>query len=66
MPSNNSKITAADRDDILQTYVRGDRHLAQVKANQLGLNTDYAYRLARQRGLVPRTGKRWGQLRESA
>jgi hypothetical protein len=60
------KITREVRDDILHTYVRGDRHLAQVKANQLGLNNDYAYRLARTRGLVPRTAKRWGQLRENA
>ncbi len=66
MSSNNTKITRTQRDEILQTYIRGERHLAQVKANQLGLSTDYADRLARARGLVPRTTKRWGTLRESA
>jgi hypothetical protein len=64
MPSNNSKITRAQRDDILQTYVRGEHASAQAKARQLNLNPDYAYRLAVTRGLVPRIAKRWGTLRE--
>lgn len=62
----NNKITHAQREDILQTYVRGDRAVAQAKADALGLRADYAYRLAVERGLVPRVYKNWGRLREVA
>jgi hypothetical protein len=66
MTSNNSKITREQRDDILQTYVRGEHADAQAKSRQLNLKPDYAYRLAVTRGLVPRTAKRWARLRETA
>lgn len=65
MPSNNSKITRTQRDDILRTFVHGDRDLANTKALRLGLKPDYPYRLAVERGLVPRTAKRWARLREA-
>lgn len=63
---NNSKITREQRNEILQVYVRGERARAQALADRLGLKPDYAYRLAASRGLNPRVGKHWGNLRESA
>lgn len=66
MSSNNSKITRAQREEILHTYIRGDHAGAQARASSLGLRSDYAYRLAMERGLVPRVYRNWGRLRESA
>lgn len=66
MPSNNAKITREQREEILTLYIRGDRALAQAKADTLGLNGDYAYKLAVARGLVPRQYRNWGHLREIA
>lgn len=66
MPSNNTKITHEQREHILATFIRGDRDGAEAHARTLGLENNYAWKLARARGLLPRTGKRWGHLREVA
>jgi hypothetical protein len=66
MPSNNAKITKDTREEILSWYVAGQGGIAQTIAHRHGLAEDYPYKLARSRGLVPRTAKRWGNLRESA
>ncbi len=64
MASNNAKITPSQRNEILQEFICGDREKAQGRAIELHLAPDYAYKLARSRGLVPRTAKRWAHLRE--
>lgn len=66
MSSNNAKITREQRDDILRTFVHHGAATAQAKADALHLDQKYVFKLARARGLVPRTAKRWGNLRESA
>jgi hypothetical protein len=66
MPSNNTKVTAEQREFILATFLRGDSAEAAAHARSLGLKYDYPYKLARERGLLPREGKRWGILREVA
>lgn len=67
MPSNNAKITRAQRECILHVFLRESPALAEARAKALGLADNYALKLARARGLVPRTGKRWAHnLREVA
>ena len=66
MPSNNAKITPDTREEILSWFVAGQEGIARTIARRHGLAENYPYKLARARGLVPRTGKRWGSLRESA
>lgn len=65
MPSNNQKITRDDREKILSAFLRGDYEIARAQTQRHGLADNYAWKLARSRGLVPRTAKRWGQLREA-
>lgn len=64
MPSNNAKITRETRERILRTFLDGDYAQARVQARRHGLADNYPQKLARSRGLVPRTSKWWGPLKE--
>lgn len=65
MPSNNAKITAEQRNEILRAFCGGNYEIVQARVRALNLASNYASKLARSRGLLPRTSKRWGQLREN-
>lgn len=47
----NTKITMTQREEIIQAYLR-DKTEGSALATQLGLAEDYAYKLARERGLL--------------
>jgi hypothetical protein len=49
------RITKEQRGGILRLYVRGEPRKAQLYAMSLGLREEYAYRLARERGVIPFT-----------
>lgn len=66
MPSNNTKITRETREEILGYFVAGYDGLARTIARRHGLAENYPLKLARSRGIVPRTAKWWGQLQERA
>jgi hypothetical protein len=66
MASNNTKTTREQRDHIMQLTFKHGAAIAQSYASGLGLKDDYVMKVMRARGLVPRTAKRWGRLREVA
>lgn len=51
---NGRQITREQREEILQAYLR-DKAEGCALATRLGLAEDYAYKLARERGLLPVT-----------
>jgi hypothetical protein len=61
-----STITQDDRNEIIRLYFGASPASAQAYATKLGLRDNYAYRLVLERGLVPRTYRNWGRLKESA
>lgn len=61
------RITRDEREDLLLLFTLGCHALAEARALQLGLATNYPWKLALARGLVPRISKRWaGHMRECA
>lgn len=54
------QITKAQREEILQTYLRNPDEGSQL-AMSYGLSQIYAYKLAHERGLLPIT--RWPEAR---
>ena len=57
------RLTKAKREEILQVFLNNPEEGTRL-AMSLGLSAAYAYRLAHERGLLPRQRKEWGQYRE--
>ena len=60
------KVTKEQREEIIRLYLERSPESAQRLADRLLLEPLYARKLVRSRGLMPRIGIRWGQLRETA
>ena len=57
------RLTKAQREKVLQVFLNNPEEGTQL-AMRLGLSPAYAYRLANERGLLPRQRKFWGKYRE--
>jgi hypothetical protein len=58
------RLTKEQREEILRLYADVSPDAAQVFADKLGLAPSYAYKLAHERGIVPRVRKYWQRLKE--
>lgn len=60
---NRLRLTKAKREEILQVFLNNPEEGTQL-AMSIGLSPAYAYRLANERGLLPRQRKYWGPYQE--
>ena len=58
------EISKQQREEIIAAYLDQSPEAAQRIADRLLLAPDYAVKLMRARGLLPRVFKRWGHLVE--
>jgi len=65
-PIGGRRQTKNQREEILRVYFEQSPEAASQLAASLGLSPMYAYKLAHERGLIPRERKYWSpHLRES-
>jgi hypothetical protein len=64
-PIGGKRQNKQQREEILDLWLQ-DPEAATALAVSRGLAADYAYKLAHERGVIPRARKQWGTLRETA
>jgi hypothetical protein len=62
-PVGGRRQTGAQRAEILTLYL-ADPEAAALECLSRGLSSQYAYKIAHERGLIPRERKYWSHLRE--
>lgn len=63
-PTGGRRLTSEEREEILRVFENQSLEAATELATSRGLSPWYAYKLAHERGLMPRASRHWGKHRE--